>query len=792
MRLLRQLVIGVLAAALLLLQSADARNPRGTATGGGPVIVNYVGANLNPMSYFSSSFPCLNTLNCAGQNGYTIWTTYPAETGNGVDGLIPVDVNGYPTSMTPTASSGVTSGAAYTDIYSFVYTNVPAVAPGQTVIYPTGSYTLSCSGADYTLTVAGTSAGPSDAVTSGAGLNLTCSHTTPASLVFQVTTPTAVGIKVSITAIGTVIPGSISLSLVQSAYLSQYTGGELFHPAFKAMLSALGYSRYRTMEWSNVWNFNKTLNFGADLPIGSTSATLSTPWALPTGTYTAQFVSGETRPVSFTWHSTAISWSSATTIDNPYYFSYVGQAWVSNIQSWAQRPTATTLAWGVANPQGVPIEVQWALVKEMNVDWWLNTFLTSGTKGMSDYVANGANYYDTQMATLVQTLTAAAPTWLANHKIYLEDQNEVWNVGNQSFFYASAIGYSLMPGTTCTAQYNSEGCAQEFLGVMTAQVSDAWKAVWGTTAFNNSIIVSMGTQTAGSQGATFLTYSMNAPDWVAQGGGHTAPSTHGIKSWHAAPYFGYTPLVTSTAGSSAQPVAITFTGAPSGLGGTTTVNVGSGCGSYPCTFLVTFSDNEVRSVTVSAATTTLTWSPTLTGSPTTAAVYGDMAAILAAADPLSTLFGLMYTNVVGGVTYPGVPAAGFIPAALANIPQASSFTGQAWFPALQLEFYEIGEGFNSNNLSGAYQTSWTALATSMARDARMQWVLHDPAHHLSSNPGYLDNLKALSPHVGNWHYGDTYAPGNGGEWGIFESALQAPLSGTGAPPKALAMEAFTY
>lgn len=775
----------------LLTTSLVARNPRGVGTGAIVGHANYVGANLGVPSYYNPSIPCLNVLNCAGQNGYSVWEkTTPAENGGvrpGGDGLLALDVNGYPTSMTPTASTGVTAGAAYTAItIPYIFTNMPALAPGQTLLYPTGSYTLSCSGADYSITMSG------DAVSAGSGLTLACSHTTPASLVFNVITPTSGGFGLAITSIGTVNAGAISLSVVQTAYLASYQAGEYFHPLFKAMLSAAGYSRYRFMEWSNVWNSNRKIVFSGDLPASSLGGNLNATyypdgWDLPTGTYTMQFQNGDVRSVTATWHSAALSWTPATSSDNPFTAYYVGQAWMSLIQSWAQRPTKNTLAW--TNPGGVPIEIQWALVQEMNVDWWANTFLASGTSGMSDYGTNGANYYNTQMATLVQTLTAGTAWLSAGHKIYIEVQNEVWNgAETDTYRYAEYTGFSQLAGSVCTSG-TLYYCGQEFLGVMTAAVSDTWKAVWGTTPFNNTIVMSMGGFAAAGTGDDFLNYAMTAPDYVALGGGRTAPYTHGIKSMHFSPYMDRIPAITSQDQYTWQPVAITFTGAPSGTAATTTANVT--CGGYPCTFLVTFSDSEVRSVTIASATSALTWSGTLSGGPTTAAVYGDVAAILAAANPLNTMFGLMYSNTYGGITYPGMASAGFVGSKIANMTSVlSGISSYAWYASMQLEFYEIGTNFVTNGfISGTYQTNFTNLIVSMDRDARMAYVLHDPTHALSSNPGYLDSLKTFTPHVGNWHFGDAYPPSIYGEWGIFESALQ-PLTGGTSPPKAQAMKAF--
>ena len=103
-------------------------------------------------------------------------------------------------------------------------------------------------------------------------------------------------------------------------------------------------------------------------------------------------------------------------------------------------------------------------------------------------------------------------------------------------------------------------------------------------------------------------------------------------------------LLPSTATVTQLGVAITFTGAP--VGGATSATLTSNW-TYPTTTSnVTFSDGEVRAVTLTNGANTATWSIGLTGGVTTAATVSGMA--LLSAPPTGTLVAASFTFTVPG------------------------------------------------------------------------------------------------------------------------------------------------
>jgi hypothetical protein len=163
---------------------------------------------------------------------------------------------------------------------------------------------------------------------------------------------------------------------------------------------------------------------------------------------------------------------------------------------------------------------------------------------------------------------------------------------------------------------------------------------------------------------------------------------------------------------------------------------------------------------------------------------GDATAILATAVPLDTCFGLAYTNVVGGVTYSSMPAGGFVLQASASLPSViSGYSSEPW-ANFTVRAYEFGPALIDTGTPGSGVTGWNDLMESMQRDPRMEFVMYDPTHQLSSShTGYLPSL--LTPGLladGNQYY-DTGVQGTHGDWGALESTQQviSPLSS--APPK---------
>lgn len=68
--------------------------------------------------------------------------------------------------------------------------------------------------------------------------------------------------------------------------------------------------------------------FTTNLSAGATTATLSTAWAFPTGSYTISFSDGSTKTATLTLNSTTVSWSGglATNVTNQFYTSTIAAA----------------------------------------------------------------------------------------------------------------------------------------------------------------------------------------------------------------------------------------------------------------------------------------------------------------------------------------------------------------------------------------------------------------------------------------------------------------------------------
>lgn len=86
--------------------------------------------------------------------------------------------------------------------------------------------------------------------------------------------------------------------------------------------------------------------------------------------------------------------------------------------------------------------------------------------------------------------------------------------------------------------------------------------------------------------------------------------------------------------------AITFTGAPTGSAGTLTAAYVGASGTYQ----ITFSDGEQRAATLTNGSTAVTWTPALTGAPTTAASLNTNTVYLSAAATGTVVDTLTFTT----------------------------------------------------------------------------------------------------------------------------------------------------
>lgn len=579
------------------------------------VIPNYVGVNGTPVSYFTPEMPFLDIFKQGGNNN-AYWGTVVgpgSQTSTNEEAYLQLDSNGYLTSMTALA------GHAQTYDRVFTYMNRTPdglLRPGQTTFYLPGDYIFLFQGA-------GTMAFTGDvASTSTASPNVTCVGNTitstqaagfTASVTVTITTPGSGGIELYVSATDPGVVGNYlkAFSLVHTTLQALYLAGKVFAPTFLTALS--GFSVFRQMKWLAVENDDLLLTFTAQLNSGVTSGTLSlisftggnygATWPFITATRNVVFQTGQVIACLLTTGSSAVTWStplSANVVTNPQGGAGI-MAVVPKTQGWAGRKPFTALGWS----NGVPYEVCLQLGNEANIDLWMN-------------LPCAAYYTDTTMGTKLAQLafngtgtTMPGFTGLkAAQKVHVEYSNEFWNFIYNCTRFAYSMGAVYIP-----AQGNASFASQQWMGTQVGLISSQFSAVYGG-AFASRVIVSMGTQLA--QLSTLLPQAMNAADWVAQGGGHVAPSTQGVGAFHSNPY-------------------------------------------CPSVF-------QIKNT--------------------------DLLAINALADPVSAIFGLLYSNTYGGVTYPSLQSTGLIGALAAYIAgQIAGIVGQPWHTLPHLA-YESGDGLS--------------------------------------------------------------------------------------------------
>ena len=495
-------------------------------------LTNYLGANGQPINYFTPEFPFLDILKEGGNNnGY--WGTVVgagSQTPTNEEAYLQLDANGYPTTLT--ALPGHTQ--TYDRVFTYVNRSTVTSAPTQTSYYPAGAYTFSTQGAGIiAFTGDVSSLANASAGISIAGLQVTSSLAAGVTGTFTVniTTPSEGGFEWYISQTDPSSVGNYikACSCVQTSLLAQYAGGNVFHPTFKAALT--GFSCFRWMKGLNTESDDLNLFFSAQLNAGNnTGGTLTNitfpggnygaTWPFKTGTRNVAFQTGQVIACGFTTGSSAVTWStalSANVVTNQLSGAGV-MAIVPKTQGWAGRTPFTALGWSP-----VPFEVCLQLGNEMPLDTWVNipcvgyyTDTTMGTK-LAQLAFNGTG-------TTMPGFTGLKST----QKTYIEFSNEVWNFQYNSCRFSYSMGAVYIP-----SQGNTSFAAQQWYGTQVGNIAAQFSAVYGS-AFAAQVIVSMGTQLA--QLSTLLPQAMNAADWVAQGGGHVAPSTQGVGAYHSNPY----------------------------------------------------------------------------------------------------------------------------------------------------------------------------------------------------------------------------------------------------------------
>ena len=489
---------------------------------------NPLGINLAAVAYYSPEQPFLNIVKSGGSSsGLSNTIGWYTSTDNSWDtqeeANLQLDSDGYPTSLTATPTAH--GGQQFTFVKTALNYSLPKPAPGETAVYPAGTYRLKFVGQG-TVKVAGDARHisgdtcPSDLALSNKRAN------TYVSCTFTVSSPGAnIGLLLEITSIKNSTDHPRDISVVQNAYASNYDGGAIFNPAFIAALS--GFSSLRFMEWMKTNNeFTGYSNTGA-MPSGATRLTLSGAWPGPSGAYRVIFIDGERRTANFTLGSTLVSWSGAlaNTINrssgNTWQWgsqTYYSPFYVIN-KRWATRAQPSNAFWDLKD--GVPLEVIVALCNQLQANCALNVpllYSDSDIGAMAQLVMSGTNM-QSGYSGLSPALTAS-----------FELSNEVWNGSFVQYDIAASLGGVTWPASAASG--GNYAWNRNYFGMRTAQMAKDLQSAVGMALFARVIPV-LGAQAATTYSATSALQTSYWP------GGPAA--NYPIKAIAIAPYWGNKP-----------------------------------------------------------------------------------------------------------------------------------------------------------------------------------------------------------------------------------------------------------
>lgn len=806
------------------------------------------GTSVQEVSYFNNDFPFVNVLKQASSNDPCPWVTYPT---NGHGGNVVLDASQYPTTMTGADGEVFTALEAWVFVnvptvpgasanyppgpYRFQFTGIGSLSLNSgftsiTSISNTGIGTSTFSGLNIT--------SPTTGVTTVTAVT----NNSTGGLRFRVTAiPDSANNPRNMSLVQVSKATAYDAGQIYSDYfvtmLQNYTSvrtkdwlktdTELLTLYFGGVTVPAGATSATMQTWNG-------------------TAWVLVPWEYPTGNYLVSFTTNQQIVCSMVWNSATLTIPPGALTQDVVWDSsshFNPQAWYSKKGDWAHRTKFTDFTW--ANDAGVPYEVCWQLPNILNSGAGIDTMWSVPVRagiptGMDMTYVNGlANLSFNGTGTTMPGFTGIIK------KQRIEFSNEGWNSGNPydaQRRYAIAMSLTLCPGA-------SDQAVHEYRGAMQAIIGDTFFSVFGATQYAARVWSSYGGQTAwsiaggaSSWGPYYTIRGMNSPHWA---GGPAY--THHIDAVHFAPYVGMnaatdapsspttnftapptgtsgvltsslavgsykmffsdgqTRMVTqAVAGTSvswtgaltgtpttaayATPARLIFTAPPTGtsaviasIGGTAGATLAAG------TYLITFSDNQLRNVTLASASTTITWTGALTGSPTTWAQTGDTYAIASQTNALDILFGIAYSNVYQGITYPSVGTVGWVGLIINQmLGQLNAFIGQPWWP-IPVFCYESGTDF-------APQTTdlWGLLCIQIHYDPRMEFIYHDPQRVLfntygytaaQNQPGYLISMRDVCNIVFMHQLTDTGVPSKFGEYGAVEGTLQNLTSFATMPAK---------
>jgi hypothetical protein len=781
-----------------------------------PSYLRYFGVGvLDYVNYYTSSQPFIDVFKFANgnPNTYSPWDTV-SPSGYGDD--INYDANWFPTSLN--SVNGLNGGSyAGTGVQVLVWINIIGSGKVQPpnnvggVNYPAGQYTLVGAGTG-TMKITGGSISSIASPQSGSGITIT--GTTIVSTLTGAWTLTfnangAGGFNFVITELPNGPTNYISgLHCYQTALASEFAAGELFLPAYKAMLQAMKPSCLRFMGALQT-DSNGGQNNGPTPPLqfgptavaeGAESATMQTydygtsswvnaPWMRQTGTYWVQFANGQAMNCTLMLGSDTIAFSAALTSAVNFIGDYNAQAVVSINRTWADRPLATDFSY--ATNQGVPLEVCIQLANEMMCDAHINQPAGSDSSyaaGMAALCSNGTGStipgftgFNFAGTTVSGTPMSILPEW----------SNEVWNSGYYQQQYVAWAG-STYSWSTAPPSYEQ---GQSYFGIQQAELLLAFKSELGTTLYLSNVHRSMGNQYAwtaadgqSSNGVFYMNVAMTTPGW-SEGEAYSVAS---INSIHYAPYIAFQPT---------EAQAVTFTANPTGTSGTLESPGISSPNTteypYPFVQVIVFNSGARRNVTITAANqTALTWSGSVSET-STAAQVGEQAAILSystQALQLDVIFGLAYNNTYDGITYTvsGSWAATAGPKSEGLLAGLAEIGASTWWPQItekrtyEAGLFTVGNYGGAFNFSSAFETLVYDSTTGMAYDPRLGLIYYDATNELGGGTGYMDGMLAAGWTEVNF-LGECDIPSIYGFAGLANSVMQPVAQTTNAPPCATAV-----
>lgn len=163
-------------------------------------------------------------------------------------------------------------------------------------------------------------------------------------------------------------------------------------------------------------------------------------------------------------------------------------------QDWADRTQVSAMTYMGAN--GIPVEVMCDLCNLVGADPWFCM------------PHNATEAFTTSFATLARSRLGA------NRHAYVELSNKIWDGNLSQFQYFRQQGRTLFNATDNEVTW-------EAYGGLSAQMASRWRAVWtGGDAARLHTVMQVWTDNHYAEG-----FMLNAPRWVALGGGRVAPRT---------------------------------------------------------------------------------------------------------------------------------------------------------------------------------------------------------------------------------------------------------------------------